>query len=1214
MSDMFSIGANAIQIYRHSLSTVSNNIANLNTEGYSRQVTDVSEASPIQRGNVFLGTGANIEGVVRAYDEYTESSLRNSSSDLATQDPQVKYAERIIDLMGSENAGLSSALDQFFASAAELSTDAASLTQRGNFLRDSDVLAARFQEVASGMANIERDTREDINQQIGTMNSLSEQLALVNKQLARKSSADKQPAGLLDQRDAILRDMAEVTRVHVTTQKSGQVDIRLGNSGGTVLVQAVEATMLGANFDDSDPGRIDIIADPYGDAEVTSTIGNGALGGLMNFRSQTLTPAMDQFDFLAQTLVKEVNEIHEAGLDANGLRGKELFSIDPIFEVSAPTIAGDVDVEVNVVDPEAFKYSAFEMQYQEADRVWRIQDNASGAVTFSEPGRSVVEYSGMELSFDGKLSNGDTFFVTPQSRPASGIKMIVTDPMAVSASALMRVVPNNNNISDAAGSVSFGQELAFEGFQFGKNITGLINNQNAVSDINVLGNSLQPSYVIPRGVSDVTLKMDVPNDSNMRFQVMTSEGVHVLGHAIDEDTQAGMRSLDQGFMAGNEYNSNYLNEEGDEAYLDMNMTYGYLAESSSEVVYTSKADGTGLDAVNKSIPANVYSDRVTLTQNTSGSSIDIISNGALKLNGHSMSALSLAANTDISAADMASWINNSIATSAGAVSPTEINVTAAELDFDKLITINGTVIAHGNPAPNTASELATLINAQTGVTNVTATATALGGLKLTNATGHHGKPIELANPDKSSTTNGLGLANKIFTSIGVTAVASNVIHSKASDLNYSRQISINGVTVDGNYQADASASGLASLINAKTKNQYQIAFVDSDASGACSGQDLTFSFNGKTATVDLYDETNSRARYTGRNDANLLTEVNAQLQAQGIDFTASLTSSSSSGFVFIQNTAALGSAAPTSTLDGSTHAVTQSLVGTNVVASANADGGISLMNLKGAEGRNIELGNPDNTSSSNALGQSNRIYTGILNISSDDKVRFTFGSNGQPADLAEIGLETGLYIKETVGEDLAVFLTGEGAASISTAFTEQDMEPSKELQKDSPFVVSFISDTQYTITDTRSETLVAKREFILGEPIKYQNFTLMLDAKPSTGDTFAIEENIDGVGNNGNILLMVDLQNKPVVGGYQSIGDAYIDIVGTVGNKATLSRISKEALEVVYEQAVEAKDSVSGVSLDSEAADLIRFQQAYQASAQVLQTANKLFDTVLGLG
>jgi flagellar hook-associated protein FlgK len=68
-----------------------------------------------------------------------------------------------------------------------------------------------------------------------------------------------------------------------------------------------------------------------------------------------------------------------------------------------------------------------------------------------------------------------------------------------------------------------------------------------------------------------------------------------------------------------------------------------------------------------------------------------------------------------------------------------------------------------------------------------------------------------------------------------------------------------------------------------------------------------------------------------------------------------------------------------------------------------------------------------------------------------------------------------------------------------------------------------------------------------------------------------------------------------------------------VGNKATLSRISQEALQVVYDQAVETRDSVSGVSLDTEAADLIRFQQAYQASAQVIQVASKLFDSILGL-
>ena len=636
MSDMFSIGANAIQQYRHSLTTVSNNIANLNTEGYSRQVSNVSESAPVEKGNIFLGTGARLEGVVRSYDQFTEGSLRNSNSDLETQQPQVDYANRIVDLMGSQTAGLSSALDQFFASAAELSTDPASVTTRGGFLRDADVLASRFRELAGGLSAIEAETRADLNQQVATMNTLTEQMVLVNKQLARKSTAQKQPPGLLDQRDAILRDMSAVTRVHVIEQASGQVSVRLGSSGGTSLVEATGATMLGLEFSDSDPGRVDLIANPYGDPEVTSTVSSGTLGGLMSIRSQTLSPAMDSFDRLAQTLVKEVNEIHQGGLDAYGKRGGELFKVEAIFEVSAPTIGGDVDVEIEVIDPDNFKYAPFEMQYMATDKVWKIQDKATGVISFSPPGTSTVEHAGLSLVFDGNLNNGDTFFIDPKMRPAAGMQMVQSDPMSIAAAALMRVVPANNNVGDAKGSVSFDQSLDFEGFQFGKSITQLTNNPNTVSDANVIGNNIQPAFVIPRGVADVSLMMDVPQDSSIQFQVMTHEGVHVLGHAIDNDTQAGMLSLDGGFRDGSQYNSGYLNGEGDNAYLDMGLTYGYLAASSNQISYQNNAAGTGLDMVNTPIPANAYGDRVMLTENTSDSAIDLISNGALKLNGHSI--------------------------------------------------------------------------------------------------------------------------------------------------------------------------------------------------------------------------------------------------------------------------------------------------------------------------------------------------------------------------------------------------------------------------------------------------------------------------------------------------------------------------------------------------------------------------------------------------
>ncbi len=727
MSDMFSIGANAIQQYRHSLTTVSNNIANLNTEGYSRQISNVSESAPVEKGNIFLGTGARLEGVVRSYDQFTESSLRNSNSDLETQQPQVGYANRIIDLMGSQTAGLSSALDQFFASAAELSVDPASVTTRGGFLRDADVLASRFRELAGGLSGIEAETRAELNQQVATMNTLTEQMVLVNKQLARKSTAQKQPPGLLDQRDAILRDMSAVTRVHVTEQTSGQVLVRLGSSGGTSLVADTGATMLGVEYSESDPGRVDLISNPYGDPQVTSSVSSGALGGLMNVRSQTLSPAMDSFDRLAQTLVKEVNEIHAGGLDAYGKRGKELFKVEAIFEVSAPTIAGDVDVEIAVADPDAFKYAPFEMQYMATDKVWKIQDKVSGAVSFSPPGVSVVEHAGLTLSFDGKLSDGDTFFIDPKMRPAAGMQMVQTDPMSIAAAALMRVVPANNNVGDAKGNISFDQTLEFEGFQFGKSVTQLINNPDAISDSNVIGNNIQPAFVIPRGVADVSLLMDIPKDSNLQLQVMTHEGVHVLGHAIDSDTQAGMLSLDGGFRDGSQYSSSYLNAEGDNAYLNMGLTYGYLANSSTQTSYQNNAAGTGLDVVNAAIPANAYSERVSLTDNTAASSVDIISNGALKLHGHSLGALTLSAGMKSSAAAMATWINSSVATKAGVTQPTTLTAKATDLDYNSLVSINGTTIAHGSPAPASASDLATLINAQSSTTNVTASATALGG-------------------------------------------------------------------------------------------------------------------------------------------------------------------------------------------------------------------------------------------------------------------------------------------------------------------------------------------------------------------------------------------------------------------------------------------------------------------------------------------------------
>ena len=113
MSDILGIASGAVSAYQRMLSTVSNNIANVNTEGYSRQDVVLKDSAPKKLANMYVGTGVMLQNIRRQYDEFAEANLRNSNSDLSAQTPMVDYAKRVMDIMGDKSIGLSSALDDF---------------------------------------------------------------------------------------------------------------------------------------------------------------------------------------------------------------------------------------------------------------------------------------------------------------------------------------------------------------------------------------------------------------------------------------------------------------------------------------------------------------------------------------------------------------------------------------------------------------------------------------------------------------------------------------------------------------------------------------------------------------------------------------------------------------------------------------------------------------------------------------------------------------------------------------------------------------------------------------------------------------------------------------------------------------------------------------------------------------------------------------------
>jgi flagellar hook-associated protein FlgK len=284
-------------------------------------------------------------------------------------------------------------------------------------------------------------------------------------------------------------------------------------------------------------------------------------------------------------------------------------------------------------------------------------------------------------------------------------------------------------------------------------------------------------------------------------------------------------------------------------------------------------------------------------------------------------------------------------------------------------------------------------------------------------------------------------------------------------------------------------------------------------------------------------------------------------------------------------------------------------------ATIDADGNLQVTNSPGHEGESIVVSG----AIPNALGLSNGTYTGQVSITrdlvagADTPIELGFGPNGTPDDLSKLGLATGTYIKGQPNEDLLVFVTGAGTAQISASYSGSPTDPKQALRQN-PLQIRFDTSDRYSVWDTRTNTQVASHAFNAGQldpGITYQGLSVSFTAPPKAGDVFNMDGNRDGTGNNQNMLDLVDLQKAKVMGGGRTLSEAYIDQVNDMGNVARQASISQSALKVVNEQAINARDQVSGVSMDQEAADLIRFQQAYQASAKVLQVASEVFDSIL---
>ncbi len=447
MANIFSIGQSALSAAQAGLSTAGNNIANVSTQGYSRQevVQTSLPGQPLAMG--YVGQGTKVAEVRRLYNDYLGQQL--SSAQSTNQQLQVQYTQiQPLDQMLSDStSGLAPALQDFFNRMQDVASAPADAVARQTLLSSASALSANFNE----MDNRLQDLRQGVNQQLAAsvdqINVAAKQLASLNEAIvtARNTSGGAEPNDLLDQRDQLVRDLSQQTRVRVSEQ-GGSFSLFIGN--GQPLVIGGKAYGLKTETSKTDPQRLEVHYDDSSAPMRSEDFGGGELGGLLQFRDQTLEPTQNALGRIALGLASAVNAQHQQGVTLGGAAGGDFFSLPPIGVDGASTNQGDAQLGATLTDAGKLDTSNYRLQ-RVGDSYRLLRDSDQQLVKSSTDLNEVLAASadaGFTLTAAGTMRSGDEFLIRPTARAAGEIRVAIHDTNAIAAGTTAGAVGDNSNM------------------------------------------------------------------------------------------------------------------------------------------------------------------------------------------------------------------------------------------------------------------------------------------------------------------------------------------------------------------------------------------------------------------------------------------------------------------------------------------------------------------------------------------------------------------------------------------------------------------------------------------------------------------------------------------------------------------------------------------------------------------------------------------------
>jgi flagellar hook-associated protein 1 FlgK len=332
LSTALLIGVGGLDAAQGALDATSNNIANVNTPGYTREVAQLSEVPENDSDNQITGGGVTLDGLMSIRDELLNMQINQQTSLQNAADAESSSLQQIQTNFTSTGTDIASALTAFSSSLVELSGNSNSSAAQQGVLSAGQNLATAFNSTANGLTSAQATANEQVPDTVSQINSLTQQIAQLNGQLAQVPSAEN-GGTTQDQLDQAVQQLAGLTNISVTQTNNGET---ITTGSGTPLVIGNQSFNLQTA---TGPNGLDEVLDSNG-KNITSTITGGTLGGSLNIANQVIPGFLTQLNTLASQFSTAFNAAQAAGTDSNGNAGAAFFT----GTANLNTAAADISV------------------------------------------------------------------------------------------------------------------------------------------------------------------------------------------------------------------------------------------------------------------------------------------------------------------------------------------------------------------------------------------------------------------------------------------------------------------------------------------------------------------------------------------------------------------------------------------------------------------------------------------------------------------------------------------------------------------------------------------------------------------------------------------------------------------------------------------------------------------------------------------------------